>query len=271
MELRGKFALVTGASSGIGRAFAAELARRGAGLALVARRGDRLKELADELAGRYGVPVEVIEQDLTAPDAVDRVRAELDRADRQVDILINNAGVGGTGRFVDLTADLVHREVALDVGAVVAIAHAVLPGMVERGWGLVINLASISAFQPTPYMALYGAAKAFVLSFSQALAAESARHGVRVLALCPGPVATEFFDNHAGGGVTSGRRPAVAIGPMRSPEWVVRDALRAAERGRTMISPGLVQLGMVAVNRILPRRVMLAMTERRMRSALGVS
>lgn len=266
MEYQDRFAVVTGASAGIGRAFAEELARRGTGVALVARRADRLLEIAEDLTDRYGVPAQVIAADLTAPEAIATVRKRLEEADRTVDILINNAGFGSVGRFIDLDAQRLRREVDLDVGAVTSLAREFLPDMVRRGSGLVINVASTAAFQPVPYMAVYGAAKAFVLSFSEALAAECRPHGVRVLALCPGPVDTEFFDA-VGAKRDSRGRSSAALGRMVRPEVVVRSALRAADQGRFMVAPGLLNTGLSVVSRLAPRRLVLAVGERVLRSA----
>ena len=233
MRYQGKCALVTGASSGIGLAFAEELARRGAGLALVARRVDRLTELAARLTDRHGVPVTVIPQDLTAQDATERIAEAVADAGHRVDVLVNNAGFGTAGRFVELTPDRIRREIDLDVGSLVALTRTFLPGMVDGVRGTLINLASIAALQPVPYMAVYGAAKAFVLSFSQALAAEHRRAGVRVVAVCPGPVRTEFFTPH--GDLADGERAPSPVGPPVTPEFVARRALRAVDRGRDTV------------------------------------
>jgi short-subunit dehydrogenase len=214
VEYRGKTALVTGASSGIGTAFAEALAGRGCDLVLVARSAGALAVLAQRLRSEHGVRVETLAQDLTAPGAAQAVQQETDRLGLGVNILVNNAGFGSVGRFDTIAAQRSAREVALDVAAVVELAHAFLPGMVARGEGAVVNVASTAAFQPVPYMSVYGASKAFVLSFSQALWAEYRSLGVRVLALCPGPVDTNFFA--VAGTREVGKR--AAVGRPKTPE-----------------------------------------------------
>jgi short-subunit dehydrogenase len=230
MDYRGKTALVTGASSGLGVAFAEALAARGADLVLVARSTDALVALADRLRAAHGVRAEVISQDLTAPDAAAAVRTETDRLGLAIDLLVNNAGFGSAGRFDEMPAERSQREIALNVGAVVGLTHAYLPDMAARRSGGILNVASISAYQPTPYMSVYGAAKAFTLSFSEALWQEYRGLGVDVVALTPGPVKTNFFD-------VVGSHAAMVGRPL-SPEEVVAAALRGLERRRRTVAPG---------------------------------
>jgi short-subunit dehydrogenase len=266
MRYDNAFALVTGASSGLGVAFAEALAARGTGVALLARRRDRLEQHAKDIANRHGVRTMVIEQDLTAPDATASITEQLDGT--PVDILINNAGFGSAGRFVDLDPDRVRREVDLDVTSVVSLSRAFLPAMAERGTGVLVNVSSVAAFQPAPYMAVYGASKAFVLSFSQALSAEYRKQGVRVVALCPGPVDTEFFDVVDGKARNGGRSP-VMVGGIRTPQSVVKATLRAVDRGATMVAPGIMQQALLLSNRFAPRSVVLAIAERQLRGVLS--
>ncbi|TDQ45027.1 SDR family NAD(P)-dependent oxidoreductase [Actinorugispora endophytica] len=224
-------ALVTGASSGIGAEFATRLAERGHDLVLVARSADRMNALAERLGERYAVRADVIVQDLARPDAARRIGAELDRRGIAVDLLVNNAGFGTCGRFEELAAGRDHDLLMVNVVALVDLTRELLPGMLDRGTGAVVNIASTAAFQPSPYFAAYSASKTFVLNFSLALREECRGRGVRVLAVCPGPVETAFFD-------TVGTRDAAIGAPMASPVAVVASALQALDRGRGYVVPG---------------------------------
>lgn len=188
-----KTVLLTGASSGIGAALARQLATQGAKLLLVARRADRLDALAGELRN-HGATVTNIVADLTQPDACERVMSEAQQAAGTIDILINNAGVGEYGRFVDQAPASLEQMMTLNMNAVVRLTRLALPDMVSRRSGHIVNVASVAGHLPTPYMTVYGASKAFVLSFSLGLWAEVRAKGVGVTCICPGPVRTEFFD-----------------------------------------------------------------------------
>ncbi|GAB1689227.1 SDR family NAD(P)-dependent oxidoreductase [Krasilnikovia sp. M28-CT-15] len=259
MNWRGQTVMITGASSGIGAGFAEALAARGADLVLAARSADVLHHTARRLRAAHGVRIEVVVQDLTAPGAAAAVRAATDQHGLTVDALINNAGFASAGKFHEVPADRVHTEVALDVSALVDLTTAYLPGMVERRRGAIVNVASIAAFQPTPYMAVYGAAKAFVLSFSQALWQEYRRAGVRVTAVCPGPVDTGFL------GVVG--TPEVRVGRPRPVGYVVARTLRAVERNRPVVTPGPENAWVPLVSRLLPRRLVATVTGRSLRGA----
>jgi short-subunit dehydrogenase len=241
---KGATALVTGASSGIGEVFARELARRGMDLILVARGADRLGEIAGELSAQHGVRVEVLPSDLSEPGAAQQVYQEVERRGLAVHMLINNAGFGTHGRFEELDPEREQQEIRLNIGALVDLTHAFVPPMLARGGGAVINIASLAAYQPIPYMAVYGATKAFVVSFSAALAEEYRGRGLRVLALCPGATATNFF-NVAGGG-------PVAAGGMRTSEQVVATGLRALERGQSVVLDGLLNTLLGAAGKWAP-------------------
>ncbi|GAA4063813.1 SDR family NAD(P)-dependent oxidoreductase [Nonomuraea soli] len=234
-------ALVTGASSGIGAEFARQLAARGHNLVLVARSVDRLETLAKELDG---VHVEVIGQDLAEPDAAARVERELEARGIQVDLLVNNAGFGTTGRFEEIPAERERDELMVNVVALVGLTHAVVPGMVERGSGGVINVGSTAGFNIAPYFATYGSSKTFVLNFSLALWSELRGRGVKVLAVTPGPVETAFFD-------VIGTRKAAIGGRMATPRAVVEAALRGLERDRGYVVPGAANFPMA---HLMPRR-----------------
>ena len=187
-----RWAVVTGASSGLGRGLAARLADRGMSLVLTGRNEARLDEVAHQIRrAAPGVKVETVAADLSTRSGVS---ALLDHVgDRPIEVLVNNAGFGSYGPFAEADPDREADEVAVDVSAVVALARAFLPGMLARGSGGILNVASTIAFQPAPYQAVYGASKAFVLSFSQALWAEARAAGVAVTALCPGPCPSPKF------------------------------------------------------------------------------
>lgn len=214
--------LVTGASSGLGAAYARALAARGSDLVLVARRVDRLEALAAELEAAHGIRAEVVPADLSRPGAGRALRAAIAG---EVDTVINNAGFGSHDLLVDADPALLEREIAVDVTALVDVTCAFLPGMVAVGGGAIVNVASTAAFQPIPRMAVYGAAKSFVVSFTRAVWAEARPHGVKVLAVAPGATRTEFFD-------VVGTESA-AVGRFQQPEDVIRTTLRALDRART--------------------------------------
>ncbi len=186
------FTLITGASSGIGEALARRLARERRPVALVARRTDRLERLAGELRAAHGTDVQVITGDLTTAGAGEGLQAEVDRRGIVVDWLVNNAGFGTHGRFWELPVAKEVEEIQLNVSALVELTGRFLPAMIERRRGAVMNIASVGGFGPGPFMATYCATKAFVLSFSESLAAEVRGTGVHVLCVCPGFTRTEF-------------------------------------------------------------------------------
>jgi len=186
------FTLITGASSGIGEALARRLAAERRPVALVARRTDRLERLAGELRAAHGTDVQVITADLTKPGAGEALQGEVARRGLVVDWLVNNAGFGTHGRFAELPVARELEEIQLNVSALVELTGRFLPSMVARGRGAIINVASVGGFGPGPFMATYCATKAFVLSFSESLAAEVRGSGVHVLCVCPGFTRTEF-------------------------------------------------------------------------------
>ncbi len=254
---QGKTALITGASSGIGRAFAEALASRGMSVILVARSQDRLRALATDLATRYAIRAEVIAVDLSQPQAIQEIQQEIQRLGLGVDLLINNAGFATHGSFERLSPERDHAQVMVDVVAVVDLAHAFVPALLERAPGTgIINIASTAGFQPLPSMAVYGASKAFVLSFSQALAEEYRARGLRVLALCPGATETAFFE-------VAGE--AASVGRRRTAEQVVVTALRALERGRDVVIDGFSNALLANLARFFPRRFVVRMAGRTLR------
>ncbi|MEU1279786.1 SDR family oxidoreductase [Streptomyces sp. NPDC005805] len=260
MIYRGTVALITGASSGLGAEFARQWARRGADVVLVARRADRLESLRAELAAQHGVTAHTVAADLAEPGAAAALKAELDRRDIAVQTLVNNAGFGSYGPFAEEDPDEVGRMVALNCGAVAELTRAFLPGMAADGRGALVTVASTAAYQPTPGMALYGATKAFVLSFTEAVAYETRRSPLRVLALSPGPVGTEFFD-------VVGSEQA-KVGRLATPEEVVTTARRALERRSAPPSTvaGLGNRLSALGARLAPRRVALAVAGRALKA-----
>jgi uncharacterized protein len=229
LRLAGCTALITGASSGLGAAFAEELARRQANLILVARSEPVLAATASRLRDRYGIRADVIVQDLAVEGAATAVAQRTAELGVRVDLLVNNAGFATQGRFETIAADRDHHQVMLNVAAAVDLTHALLPGMLAAGTGAIVNVASLGGFQPAPYLAVYGATKAFMISFSQALSAELHGRGITVLALCPGPVDTAFFD-------VLGSR-AAAIGQQLDAAAVITAALDALTAGRALLVP----------------------------------
>ncbi|MCK8677646.1 SDR family NAD(P)-dependent oxidoreductase [Streptomyces lichenis] len=256
MTYRGTTALITGASSGLGTEFARQWAQRGADLVLVARRKDRLEELAEKLEQRYGVSARVIAKDLGKPGAAAALRAELDGLGTTVQTLVNNAGFGSHGPLAEADPARVSEMVQLNVMAVTELTRAFLPDLVADGRGALVNIASAAAYQPTPAMAVYGATKAFVLNFTEAVGYEVRGSALTVLAVSPGPVRTEFFD-------VVGTRDA-AVGSMATAEQVVTAARRALERRTTppSIVIGLGNRISSIASTLSPRRVTLAISGR---------
>jgi uncharacterized protein len=226
--------LVTGASAGIGADVARSLARRGHGVTLVARRAERLSKLAEELRAEHSVRAETLECDLADAGSRDKMLARLADLGLTVEVLVNNAGFGTGGRFQELDPGREVEMVRLNVEAVVALCGRFLPGMVARGRGAVLNVASTAAFQPLPRQATYGATKAFVLSFTEAVHADLEGTGVTATALCPGPVRTEFSEV---AGIDEAAQGLPSLFWMDSPE-VAEAGVRGLERDRRVVVPG---------------------------------
>lgn len=240
-------ALITGASAGLGESFARELARRGSDLILTARRTGRLEEIATELRTKHGVAVHVFAIDLAELDAPERLLADVAATGLQVDTLINNAGYGARGDFAELDRASQLGQIDLNCRALVSLAHGVLPQMIARRSGGILNIASTAAFQPGPWMAVYYATKAFVLSFSEALHEEVRDQGVRVTALCPGPTRTEFAGR---AGMTD---MALFTKLASNADTVVRDGLAALDAGLAVKVSGVLNATMADAVRFTPR------------------
>jgi short-subunit dehydrogenase len=253
----GKTALVTGASAGIGQAFAELLAARGYGLVLTARRRDRLDELARQLTAQHGVPAYVIVADLAEADASARI-AEVVRAQGlHIDILVNNAGYGVPGSYLNVAWPDHQRFIQIMMTAVCDLTYRLLPPMLERGWGRVINIASVAGMVPAPAgHTLYGASKAFVIRFSEALAAENAPKGVHVTAVCPGFTHSEFHD------VTGTREQMNSVPAML---WldardVAREGYDAVMRGDAVVVNGRIYRILLWLMGVVPQGVVKAIS-----------
>lgn len=251
-------ALVTGASSGIGLELSRVLAREGHDLVLVARREPELSTLAGELKSRFGAESSVVTADLSLEAGPQQVFDAVAAAGLTVDVLVNNAGFGGHGRFWESDAEHDRRELAVNILALHTLTKLFLPGMVERGRGRVLNVASTAAFQPGPFMAVYYASKAYVLSFTEALAEELHGTGVTATALCPGVVMTGFQD-------TAGLdedNPMLKSPATKSAEYVANAGYRGMSRGRRVVIPGALNKIGAQAGRVSPRIAMVKVISR---------
>jgi uncharacterized protein len=248
INYRRQTVIVTGASSGLGAEFARQLARRGADLVLVARRADRLKDLADELTRAHGVTVTVVARDLGQPDAGRTLRAELESLGIYATGLVNNAGFGSHNALTDEDPDRLQSMIALNVSALVDLSRAYIDPLTSADTGILINVASLLGFQPTPYLSVYGATKAFVLSFTESLWEENRGTGLRVLAVCPGATKTEFYD-------AAGSETADYGAKRVTPDYVVKTALDTLDRRSA--PPSVITNGrpIALAGKILPRRL----------------
>jgi hypothetical protein len=250
------WAVITGASSGLGAIFADQLAKRGHSLVLAGRDQTRLKAVAHQVGGN----VELVVGDLSTDAGIDALVTHLDG--REIDVLVNNAGFGTYGPFAEIDAEREHELVAVNVDALVRLTHAVLPGMLARGRGGILNVASTIAFQPGTYQATYGASKAFVLSLSQALWAETRGTGVTVTALCPGPTRTGFVD-----ALGSDVSHTAIYRRLAEPGPVVAAGLRAMDRGRAVNVPGWRYRVMTTGGRLAPGWLSALISARMLRPA----
>jgi short-subunit dehydrogenase len=254
-EWKNKTALITGASYGLGEAFAEELAAAGATLILTARSHDRLEMLADRLRNLHKVAVSIITADLGDPNGAEKIFRETEARQLTVDLLINNAGFGTVGDFVDQPLARQLEMIQLNVSSLVSLTHLYLPAMLARRSGAIMQVASTAAFQGVPYFAIYGGTKAFVLNFSEALRVECAPNNVRILTLCPGPTATHFQ-------TVAGTADRGSAEKMQSPVEVVRVGLEALSTGRSHVVSGLNNKIMVIAERLLPRALITSVAGR---------
>ena len=244
-------ALITGASAGIGREFARQLAARARSLVLVARRLDRLEQLRDELTkGGPNLNVHCRAADLSQPSEVEALCAWLANENIAIDFLINNAGLGDRGPFATAEPERIHEMLAVNIVALTTLSHSLLPAMIARKRGAILNVSSIAGFMPIRKMATYAASKAYVTSFSDAIRGEVRGEGVTVTAVCPGPVATEFGEVAQR---PSGKRERASPSFMYvAVEDVAREGLNAIERGKALVVPGLVMKIAMVLVRLMP-------------------
>lgn len=257
-----KTALITGASSGIGAEFARQLAAKKLDLVLLARSQDKLDHLAAELRQQHNIQADVIVQDLAEPGASFSVARQVEELGMVIDLLVNNAGFGTYGPFAESVLERQTSMIQLNTSALVELTHVFLPTMLERRQGGIINVSSIAAFQPMPYWSVYAASKAFVLSFSEALWAEIKETGVKVLALCPGPTESQFFEvaDLPSNSEMSG------LNQLESAENVVKSALAALESGQpNTVTGGLMTQVIANLPRLLPRDVLVGIVEKQFR------
>jgi short-subunit dehydrogenase len=268
MKYQGRRALVTGASSGIGEQFARELAARGMSVLLNAlpREEAHLLALRDELVAKHDVRVEVVPVDLAERDGPSKLQVRADTLEFEPDLLVNSAGMGGGGDFASAPLNREMTMIHVNIEALVGLCGLYLPRMIARSNGAIINIASTSAFEPMPYMAVYAASKAFVLRFSEALWAENHRHGVKVVALCPGPVATAFHREAGDTEVATGVREKVQRRYLTA-ESVVTAGLEGLENDQPTVVKRVSSLAALyhaatAVRKLAPRRRQLMTSER---------
>ena len=259
--LRGKTALVTGASSGLGTDFARQLAERGCHLVLVARREERLRELAADISTRYGVSVDCVAMDLVCPDAPQRLFDQLKDAGRTIDILINNAGLGLFGEFSAVPWESTRQMLGIDMIAVTHLTRLFVAGMLERRYGHILFLSSIGAFQPTPTYAAYSAAKSYILSFGEALHYELRGTGVQCTVLCPGVTRTEFLS-------VAGQRPTLYQRlTMMESGVVARIGIEAMLKGRSSVVTGWFSAFFAWTTRFMPRQALAGLAYQAMRES----
>jgi short-subunit dehydrogenase len=258
-----KTTLITGASSGIGEEFARQLAARGEHVVLVARSEAKLKALAFELSRARKVEAQYVAQDLAEEGAAEKLFAETERRGLAIETLINNAGFGAMGDFARLDLQRALQMIDLNIKALVALSYCYLAPMRERRQGAIVNVASTAAFQGVPYMAVYAATKAFVLSFSEALWEENRPYKIHVMALCPGVTDTNFFD-----AAQAEQKPPMRIA--QTPEQVVKTALRGLARKRSHIISGWSNYFMTEAERLVPRSLVERVVGKAMRPVFGI-
>jgi uncharacterized protein len=256
-EWRGKWALVTGASAGIGLELAKQLAAGGANLVLTARRADRLQQLAADLSAKHSIRAEILSADLTRPEAPAEIFSATSQKNLTIDLLVNNAGFGAFGNAWEIPVERMLEMIQVNCSAVVSLTRLYMPPMIARRSGDILIVASLAAFQPVPYNSVYAATKAFDLLFAQGIAEEARPHGVRVCALCPGSAETEFQK--------VADQPDRAYRSAETAAKVARVGLEALAAGKSYVVSGFKNKLMLESQRLAPRSLVASMSEKMMR------
>jgi len=241
--------LITGASSGIGRELAKLFAADGSDLVLVARREDMLNQLAEEIKSKHGVKVHVLPKDLSKRNAPKEIQSYLKKEKIQIDVIVNNAGFGFKGAFIELDTQAQMDMLQVNIAALTHLTRLFLPGIVERGRGGVINVGSLAGFQPGPNLAAYYASKAYVLSFTEALSEEITNPNIKISCLCPGPVRTEFGEKSSLDDSLLFKLSLMDVGP------VTKAGYKGFRKGKVIVIPGIKQKIMPFLLRLTPRSV----------------
>lgn len=246
--MKNKYVLITGASSGIGEEFASQLAKENRDLILVARSKEKLSVIADDLSKKHKINIHVVDLDLSKPDAPEALFQTCQKNDWSIDLLINDAGIGQIGPFLKQDLKETEEMLNLNVLALTKLCYLFLP-QIEKNKGVLLNVASNASFQPTPFLASYGATKAYVLNFTEAIRVENKDKDVLITALCPGPTSTHFFKRaHSSKGVIRFK--------FREPKEVVECALRGIKKKKPIILVGFENKLMVFLNRFFPRKML---------------
>ena len=253
-----KTVLITGASSGIGKAFAFEYAGKGMDLVLTARSEDKLMKIKKEIEEKFTVGVKVITKDLSKENSALELYKELSQSGINIDVLINNAGFGTSGEFHTMEFSSQHSQIILNTLSVADLTYYIIKKMAEKREGTIINIASTVAFQPVPYMAVYGATKAFVLSFSEALHQEYKDYGIKITAVCTGATKTSFFD----------KAGPVGMGKPRKAEQVVKTAVKNSEKNKLYVVDGFGNYMVTLLARFLTRQKTVSISGNILRKAL---
>ena len=261
---RMRTALITGASSGLGKAFTEELAQRQYNLVIVARSEDKLQQIKLQIERQHQVSVDLIVQDLSLPHASQSVFKQVTEKGLTIDLLINNAGFGDYGTFSDRPLDKQVKMIQLNITALVELTHLFLPSMQQRKRGGIINVSSIAGYQPMPYLSVYAATKAFVLSFTESLWAENKNSGISILALCPGPTESKFFEVAEFPQSFANQNGNTSLTPASE---VVKEALKALEKNQAnVVTGGLGNQVIVNLSRFLPREMLVSGVEKQFRA-----
>lgn len=257
-----KVTLITGASGGIGAAFARKLAAEKHHLLLIARSADKLSALCSELSSLYQIEARYIAINLADKHAALNVFQETEALGLEVNFLINNAGIGSAGEFTALDMEMEREMMTLNMLALADLTHHYLQGMRKRRAGTIINVASIAAFQPVPFMAVYAATKAFVRAFTEAITAENQPYDISILLLCPGATETNFFE---AANIGAEGKKAIATAQVESPEQVVENALRAVRRGKKITISGFRNTLLTRIGHFIPNTLIASVIARQFR------